>query len=231
MDITNINREELVKKFEAARETYLEHNNLIKSEFASVFNQWLAEKGFDGFCTFTPCYDGSGEICIKCDNRSLEIFVDYSKRYALDNTWKYMLTMNYSCGGSFSCDDDFRVKYSVVVGLLAADLKILQEKLDKMDWKRDNDLYHVYSRATEELRSYDIEVAKEEHDRKVAEVLPLIKVGMRVYTGRKNYKDEEIIATVIAMKRKYVDFDFVSKRMTREEIAEKIISGKWEIRA
>ena len=230
MDISNISREVLVKQYEESKAKFETANKALMEDFAKLFNEWLVAQGIDSFCSFRAEDDGDGELVVTVGNERHDIYVRYYKRWKDDGAARYELTMNYSSLGTFSSSDEVHVKYASVIGKLASDLTKLQTRLSRLNWVHVRELQRIYYRAEEALDAYDDEVANAEHDRKVAEVMPYIKVGGKFFTERKYFDTHKpVVVSIVCVNRKYIDFDYVSKRMTRNEIADKVISGKWKV--
>lgn len=228
MDITNVKRETLAKQYDEAKAKYIAAKEPLKSDFAKVFHEWFVENGIDEFCSFNAEDEGDGCVFVTDGHENFGIPVRYYKRWKEDGSARYELTMNYSCFGSFASDNVAMVRFATVIGKLAEDLANLQNRLSRLNWLHVRELQKSYYRAEGALDAFDAEVAAAEHDRKVAEVLPYIKVGGKFNVGRE-WNGKPIIATIVDVKRKYVDFDRVIARKTREQIADKVISGRWTV--
>ena len=228
MDITNVSRETLVKQYEEAKSKFIAAKESLKSDFAETMNLWFVERGIDSFCTFDAHDDGYGYLNVSDGGERHEISVHYYKRWKDNGGARYELTMNYSGFGSFSEDESAKVKYAQVIGFLATDLTSLQNRLSRLNWVHVRELQKIYFSAEGALANYNAYVVNEERERKRAEILPYVKTGGKFNIG-KGWNNEDVIATIVDVKRKYVDFDFVSKRLTREQIVDNVIYGKWTV--
>lgn len=220
MNTTNVTRETLAKQMEEAKAKFNAANDALKKDMESIFSNWISKKGISSYCSFRADDDGYGELRVTACEKSYSLTMRYAKGWKDDGSVRYELSMNYSGFGAITDSEEVKVKYAIVIGLVASDLTSLQVQLSHLNWVHVRELERIFTRAESALEDYDYDAEKREHDRKVAEVLPLIKVGAK-------FKDKYgVVSTIVSVNRKYIDFDYISQRLTREEIADMVISGE-----
>lgn len=76
------------------------------------------------------------------------------------------------------------VRYYTAVGVLAANLKHLQEKLDKINFDWYVKIGREYFASDESVRKFDCDIKKAEAERKIAEIRSKLVVGVEPVVGK-----------------------------------------------
>lgn len=234
MDITTVNRDELVKNFEEKKSIFADIHKNATDHINSVFEDVLVKYNLEVLGEL-QIYDGDlnyFHFTVKNDKdyHNIDFHFDRHNYFDKDDT-KYTLRMNFCTFGSFDHTNELAVNYLIALGKFAEHLKEIEDYLNEFDWKTYNDTYLAMRKVKWEIESYDACVEANKKNEMIADLEKKLTVGLKVKIGTRydwvSKTDVDDIREVVKVMPKNINMSGMYNRLKKEDFFNKILDGKW----
>lgn len=205
-------REELVKNVEAAREKSKVEYLALTEKIKSVLDGVVQTAGLDGLAKVRRVTDSCAEIEVERPGKSWGHDFDIYFHDHHDGTSR-KVEMNVGTFGSFSASDKPEVNFYIVAGKFAFWLDEIQSRIDTIDFKSYDDAWRASCEADRELREFDNDFKKAEEDKRKREIEMKLVPGAKIKVGTGFYGDKIDEISKVTSKRIYFCHyaNFISK--------------------
>lgn len=198
-----MNREELVKNAEAAKQKCATEYKALTEKIKDVLSLFIKNVGLSAFTKVRHVSDECMEIEIERPGK------DWGHTFSLyyHKPWsneKRKLELNVGTFGSFSSEDKPEINYYVAAGKFASCLGEIQSCFENIDFEKYHEAWSASYKANDALRSFDYEAKKLEDTKRQDEIALKLVPGAKIKIGVDWYGKDKIDEIVkVTPKRVY----------------------------
>ena len=209
-------REELVKNVEAAREKSKAEYQALTEKIKSVLDGVIQTAGLDNIAKVRRVTDSCAEIEVERPGKSYghDFDIYFHDRYDDSNR---KVEMNVGTFGSFSASDKPEVDFYIVAGKFASCLEEIQSCIDNIDFKPYGDAWRASYEADRELREFDYGIKKVEEDKRKKDIELKLIPGAKIKIGTDFYGKDKI-DEILKVTPKRVYFCHYANCLNKDEV-------------
>lgn len=226
-----MNREELVKAAEDAKQKCAAEYQILTKKIKDVLDLFIKNAGLSAFTKVRRIDDSCMEIEIERPEK------DWGHTFSLyyHKPWrseKRKLELNVGTFGSFSSEDTPEINFYIAAGKFASCLGEIQSCFENIDFEKYYAACDASYKADDELRRFDDEVEKLEDMKRRAEIELKLVPGAKIKIGT-SYYSEDRIDEIMKVTSKRIYFKHYANCISKDEVINNFMkkSNPWTFAA
>lgn len=216
-----MNREELAKTAEAAKQTCATEYQALTQKIKDVLGLFIKNAGLDAFTKVRHISDECVQIETERPGK------DWGHTFSLyyHKPWsneKRKLELNVGTFGSFSSEDKPEINFYIAAGKFASCLGEIQSCLEDIDFEKYYAARTASYRANDELRRFDDEVKNLEYMKRRTEIEMKLVPGAKIKIGVDWYGKDKI-DEILKVTPKRIYFCHYTNCINKDEVINNFI--------